>query len=95
MVIVSYDVKTSDQAGARRLRHVAKICLNYGQRVQNSVFECLVNYAQLELLKEQLLEEIDSDQDSLYIFNLGNKYHSKIKCYGVKHVTDLQAPIIF
>lgn len=95
MVIVSYDVKTSDPDGAKRLRHVAKICQNYGVRVQNSVFECLVDTANLELLKEKLLDQIDETKDSLYFFNIGKKYHHKIEKFGSKDVIDLDGPIIF
>lgn len=95
MVIVSYDVKTSDPKGAKRLRHVAKICQNYGERVQNSVFECLVDTAKLEVMKEQLLDQIDQKQDSLYFFNVGRKYHHKIESFGCKNVIDLEAPVIF
>lgn len=95
MVIVSYDVNTEDKSGKRRLRHVAKICLDYGQRVQNSVFECKVNSEQLELMKEKLLDEIDEAQDSIYFFNLGKYYENKIKSYGCKEVIDLESPVIF
>ena len=95
MVIVSYDVKTSDPDGAKRLRHIAKICQNYGVRVQNSVFECLVDTANLELLKEKLLDQIDETKDSLYFFNLGKNYKNRIKSYGIKEVINLESPVIF
>lgn len=95
MVIVSYDVNTKNKSGQRRLRHVAKICLDYGQRVQNSVFECQVNSEQLELMKERLLDEIDDSKDSLYFFNLGKNYKNRIKSYGIKNVIDLKSPVIF
>lgn len=95
IVIVSYDVKTSDPDGAKRLRHVTKICQNYGVRVQNSVFECLVDTANLELLKEKLLDQIDETKDSLYFFNIGKKYYHKIEKFGSKDVIDLDGPIIF
>ena len=95
MVVVSYDINTESKSGQRRLRHVAKICLDYGQRVQNSVFECKVNSMQLELMKERLLDEIDDSQDSLYFFNIGKKYHHKIEKFGSKDVIDLDGPIIF
>ena len=95
MVIVSYDVNTEDKAGRKRLRHVAKICLDYGQRVQNSVFECLVNSEQLEVMKDKLLNEVDLDNDSLYFFNLGKRYHNEVSCYGIKEVIDLESPVIF
>lgn len=95
MVVVSYDVETNDRLGAKRLRHVAKICENYGVRIQNSVFECLVDYAHLELLKEELLDEIDDEQDSLYFFNIGKNYKHKIECFGSKHAAALDEPLIF
>ncbi|MBP2058974.1 CRISPR-associated protein Cas2 [Lactobacillus colini] len=95
MVIVSYDVNTKDTAGKKRLRHVAKICQDYGQRVQNSVFECLVNNMQLEILKNKLLSEIDEEYDSLYFFNIGSRYHNKIFSYGCKTIVDLDGPVIF
>lgn len=94
MVVVSYDVQTDDRKGAKRLRHVAKICENYGVRVQNSVFECLVDYAHLELLKEKLLDEIDPEHDSLYFFNVGKNYKHRIECFGSKHAPVLDEPII-
>lgn len=95
MVIVSYDVSTEDNASKKRLRHVAKICLDYGQRIQNSVFECKVNSIQLEIMKEKLLDEIDEKSDSLCFFNLGRNYHHKIATYGRKQVIDLDSPVIF
>lgn len=95
MVVVSYDVETNDRLGAKRLRHVAKICENYGVRIQNSVFECLVDYAHLEMLKEELLDEIDDEQDSLYFFNIGKNYKHKIECFGSKHAAALDEPLIF
>lgn len=95
MVVVSYDINTESKSGQRRLRHVAKICLDYGQRVQNSVFECKVNSMQLELMKERLLDEIDDSQDSLYFFNLGKNYKNRIKSYGIKDVINLESPVIF
>lgn len=82
MVIVSYDVSTKDAAGSKHLRHVAKICEDYGQRIQNSVFKCLVDAKTLEILKERLLSEMNKSTDSLYFFNLGTKHNNKVKCYG-------------
>ncbi|MDE6443361.1 MAG: CRISPR-associated endonuclease Cas2 [Muribaculaceae bacterium] len=81
-VLITYDVNTSSPAGRRRLREVAKCCLNYGQRVQNSVFECLVDGATLTLLRNLLLNIIDIDLDSIRIYRLGNNYQSKIEQYG-------------
>lgn len=95
MVIVSYDVNTETSSGKRRLRHVAKICNDYGQRVQNSVFECLVDSTMLEEMKERLLKAYDKDHDSLYFFNVGKKYENKISSYGCKQVLDLKKPVVF
>ena len=82
MTVISYDVDTKDSSGARRLRRVAKICVNYGQRVQNSVFECCADAATLEKIKKQLLDAIDCEKDSLRFYKLGNRYQSKIEQYG-------------
>lgn len=84
LVLITYDVNTEDAAGRKRLRRVAKHCVNYGQRVQNSVFECLVDPAQYKLLQAKLLEVIDPAKDSLSFYQLGNKYQNKIEHFGVK-----------
>ena len=84
LVLVTYDVATQDKAGRSRLRKVAKECVNYGQRVQNSVFECLVDASQALILKDKLLNLIDKEQDSLRFYYLGNKYDTKVEHYGVK-----------
>lgn len=84
MILITYDVNTEDAEGKRRLRRVAKQCVNYGQRVQNSVFECLVDPSQYKLLQAKLLEIIDPEKDSLRFYQLGNKYQSKIEHFGVK-----------
>lgn len=84
LVVVTYDVNTEDHAGRKRLRKVAKQCVNYGQRVQNSVFECSVDAGQYKLLKASLCELIDFEKDSLRFYNLGNSYHAKIEHYGAK-----------
>ena len=84
LVLVTYDVATQDNAGRNRLRKVAKECVNYGQRVQNSVFECLVDASQALILKDKLLNLINKEQDSLRFYYLGNKYDTKVEHYGVK-----------
>ena len=84
LVVISYDVNTEDAAGRRRLRRVAKQCVNYGQRVQNSVFECLLDAAQCRRLEGILTELIDLEKDSLRFYFLGNHYSEKIKEFGVK-----------
>ena len=84
LVLITYDVNTEDTAGRKRLRHVSKICVNYGQRVQNSVFECLVDQAQYKLLQAKLVSIIDKEKDSLRFYQLGNKYENKIEHFGAK-----------
>ena len=84
LVLITYDVNTETAAGRKRLRKVAKQCTNYGRRVQNSVFECILNEAQYVLLKHQLCEIIDADKDSLRFYNLGNKYKNKTEHFGAK-----------
>lgn len=84
LVLVTYDVNTEDAAGRKRLRQVAKQCVNYGQRVQNSVFECLVDPAQYKLLQARLLEIIDPEKDSLRFYQLGDRYQNKIQHFGAK-----------
>lgn len=82
MIIVSYDVDFSDTKGAKRLRKVAKICERYGVRVQNSVFETVVDSVQLSEMKLALSEVIDSELDTVRFYNLGNKWESKIDTIG-------------
>ncbi len=84
LVLITYDVSTYDRGGKARLRKVAKECVNYGQRVQNSVFECILDNAQALLLKKKLLDLIDQEQDSLRFYYLGNRYDNKIEHFGVK-----------
>ena len=84
LVLITYDVSTQSAAGKTRLRKVAKECVNYGQRVQNSVFECILDAGQCKLLKAQLLDIIDSGKDSLRFYYLGNQYKNKVEHYGTK-----------
>ena len=84
LVLVTYDVNTADAAGKRRLRNVAKKCVAYGQRVQNSVFECVVDAAQLRQLRAELTAIIDQDRDSLRFYTLGNNYSDKVEHVGAK-----------
>lgn len=88
MVLVTYDVETTTKEGKRRLREVAKICVNYGQRVQNSVFECLVDPLQFKQLKTQLLKVIDEEHDSLRFYLLGSKWKRKVEHIGAKPAYD-------
>ena len=82
--LITYDVNTETAAGRTRLRKVAKQCVNYGRRVQNSVFECLLDQAQSLLLKEKLSEIIDNEVDSLRFYYLGNNYETKVEHIGIE-----------
>ena len=84
MVLITYDVGTGDAAGRKRLRQIAKQCVNYGQRVQNSVFECVLDAAQCKQLQHKLLSIMDQEKDSLRFYYLGNKYQTKIEHFGIK-----------
>ena len=84
MVLVSYDVCTIDSGGRSRLRKVAKECVNYGQRVQNSVFEIDTDYGTFLKVKDKLLKLVDIKQDSLRFYYLGNRYENKIEHFGAK-----------
>jgi len=83
-VLVTYDVSTVDDCGKRRLRRAAKVCLDYGQRVQNSVFECLVDGAQLVEMRTELLRIIDPNVDSLRIYLLGSDWNRRVEHHGAK-----------
>ena len=84
LVLITYDVNTENAAGKARLRKVAKQCVNYGRRVQNSVFECSLDAAQYKPLQAELRQLIDPEKDSLRFYNLGNHYESRIEHIGVK-----------
>lgn len=88
LVLVSYDVSFGDKGGPRRLRRLAKICENYGQRVQYSVFECVVDPAQWATLKYKLLSECDETKDSLRFYFLGKNWQRRIEHYGVTNAYD-------
>lgn len=94
MVVVSYDVKTSDPGGARRLRHISKLCLNRGQRVQFSVFECIVDPAQWTILKNSLEQEIDPKADSLRYYFLGANWTHRVEHFGAKEVKNLEDDVL-
>lgn len=95
MILVTYDVNTETAEGRTRLRRVAKICGNYGQRVQNSVFECIVTPAQVVELEYSLEQTIDVNLDSLRFYDLGSNYASKIKHIGAKETVNLDGTLIF
>lgn len=94
MVLVTYDVCTEDEAGARRLRRVANVCEDFGQRVQNSVFECWLDPAQLVALRQALLDEIDPEQDSVRFYFLGNNWKRRVEHVGAKPTYDPQGPLV-
>ena len=93
-ILVSYDISTNSAAGKRRLRMAAKICLNYGQRVQNSVFECEVDEGQYLRLKHQLHEVIDESVDNLRFYRLGKHYKKTVESIGVDKRYDIEGPLI-
>lgn len=84
MVLVTYDVSTEGTSGKKRLRRIAKICENHGQRVQNSVFECLVDPAQWTQLRQRLIEEIEPEKDSLRFYFLGKNWQNRVEHLGAK-----------
>lgn len=94
MVLVSYDVSLADAAGVRRLRRVSKACKDFGQRVQFSVFECIVDPAQWAMLKARLLGEIDAEQDSLRFYFLGANWQKRVEHVGAKPSVDLEGPLV-
>jgi len=93
VVLVTYDVSTTSPAGRKRLRHLAKACLDNGQRVQNSVFELLVDYSQWVACKQRLLEIIDPKEDSLRFYYLGNNWQRRVEHIGVKPSLDMEGPL--
>lgn len=94
LVVVTYDVSTEDRAGRRRLRRIAKACLNRGQRVQFSVFECDVDPAQWTALRAKLLDLMDPEKDSLRFYFLGSGKRLKVEHVGAKPFLDLDGPLI-
>lgn len=94
LLLVTYDIDMTDTLGAKRLRKVAKECVNYGVRVQNSVFECIVDASQYTVLKHKLLKIIDTRKDSLRFYNLGNSYKTKIESFGEKVVMKVDEELI-
>jgi len=94
VVLVTYDVATSTPEGRRRLRNIASACLDFGQRVQNSVFECNVDWTQWTTLRIRLLKIIDDDEDSLRFYFLGNNWKRRVEHHGAKATMDLEGPLI-
>ena len=95
LVLVSYDVNTEDTAGRRRLSRIAKLCSNWGQRVQFSVFECLVDNAQWLKLRAALLEEMDAERDSLRFYMLGDRWRGRVEHVGCNPSYDPEGPLVF
>ena len=94
LVLITYDVNTETPAGRKRLRKVAKVCVNFGKRVQNSAFECVLDAAQAVNVKHQLEQLIDPAADSLRFYNLGNRYRDKVEHIGAKPSFDVTDPLI-
>ncbi len=94
MVLITYDVSTESEAGKKRLRRVAKKCEDYGQRVQNSVFECIIDPARLKLLQAALLEIIEPKEDSLRFYFLGDDARHRVEHFGAKAGIDLEGTLI-
>ena len=94
LVVVSYDVATDDNGGQKRLRRVARACKDFGQRVQYSVFECIVDPAQWAKLKERLISEIDVKKDSLRFYYLGSNWQNRVEHIGAKTEIDQEGPLI-
>ncbi len=93
-VLITYDVATATDGGQRRLRRVAKTCLDYGQRVQNSVFECSLEPTQLVQLRQRLIDIVDLEEDSIRIYHLGRNWRARIDHYGTKGGFDIEGPLI-
>ena len=94
MVLISYDVSTVSTSGKTRLRKVAKECQNHAQRVQNSVFECILDAAKAREVKEKLIRLIDEENDSLRFYYLGNNYKNKVEHIGAKESFDVEGTLI-
>lgn len=94
LVLITYDVNTTTAAGRRRLRMVAKKCVAHGTRVQNSVFECVLDNSQYKLLKHELEQLIDTSCDSLRFYTLGNNYQSKVTHIGAKETFEIEGDLV-
>ncbi len=94
LVLITYDVNTQTTQGKRRLSKVAKVCTNYGRRVQNSVFECIVDNTQLAMIKHQIERIINPEEDSVRYYMLGNQFHNRIDHIGKDNGTDMSGPLI-
>ncbi len=95
LVLVTYDVAITTIGGASRLRRVAKVCEQYGVRVQNSVFECMVDATQKKMMEIELMKVMDQQMDSIRIYQLGDQYRNKVKHIGAKETINVEDPLIF
>jgi len=95
LVLITYDVNTENTAGKKRLRQVAKQCVNYGQRVQNSVFECVMDTAKCRQVKAILEDIIDKEKDSLRFYYLGDNYKNKVEHIGAKQSYDVKGLLLY
>lgn len=94
-ILITYDVSTADAAGRKRLRRVAKLCVDHGVRVQNSVFECQADPAEWRILQAKLLKEIDDSKDSMRFYYLNEKQREKSEHFGAKETIKVNEPLIF
>ena len=94
LILLTYDVSTETSAGRARLRKVAKKCVAHGQRVQNSVFECNLDWSQFVALRDELKKIINPDEDSLRFYNLGNSYEQKVTHLGIKPSIEMEGELI-
>jgi len=94
MVVVSYDVSTKTLSGKKRLKKVAETCLNFGIRAQNSVFECIIDPAQWEVLKNTLLEIYNKEEDNLRFYHLGSNYKKRIESFGKSKSLNIDETLI-
>lgn len=93
-VLVTYDISTTTEGGKRRLRRAAKACLDYGQRVQNSVFECKIDTARFVQLRAKILDIVDLESDSVRFYFLGNEWNGRVEHHGTKPSLDMDGPMI-
>ena len=94
-VLVSYDINVKSDGGQRRLRRVSRVCKDYGQRVQFSIFECIVDPTRWTQLRKKLIDEIDPERDSLRFYFLGSNWKRRVEHIGAKETIDFEGPLIF
>ena len=94
LILITYDVNTTTSSGRKRLAKIAKTCVNYGQRVQNSVFECVLTEAQFAMLRNKLASMIDDEKDSVRFYFMGNNWNKKVEFIGKKTSYDVTSELI-